>query len=114
MHELLRLILLIREDLNNLDLREPSWIRPPVDTKTFSGKGVGVVEAPRGTLIHEVVVEEGRIKDYNIITPTVWNLGPRDGKNLGVVERALLGLDSSLKAQIVLRSFDVCSVCTSH
>ena len=114
MRELVRLLLLIKEDLKAINLKEPSWERPPVDTKTFSGRGVGVVEASRGTLIHEVVVEEGRIKSYNIITPTVWNLGPRDGKNLGVVEKALLGLDSPLKAQIVLRSFDVCSVCTSH
>jgi len=85
-----------------------------VDRESFNGKGRGIVEAARGTLIHEVEIRGGKIKSYNIVTPTVWNLGPRDTKHLGVAEKALLNLDSELKAEIVVRSFDVCSVCTSH
>ncbi|RLJ70556.1 Ni,Fe-hydrogenase I large subunit [Hydrogenivirga caldilitoris] len=100
--------------LSGIKLNEPSWIKPPLETKNFSGKGVGVIEASRGTLIHEIEINQGKIKSYNVITPTVWNLGPRDGKYLGVVERAVVGMASELKAEIVVRSFDVCSVCTSH
>ncbi|WP_457600150.1 nickel-dependent hydrogenase large subunit [Hydrogenivirga sp.] len=114
MDESVRLLLIAEELLEEIDLGEPSWSEPSVDRESFSGKGVGIVEAARGTLIHEIEIENGRIKSYNIITPTVWNLGPRDSKNLGVVEKAILGLDSELKAEIVLRSFDVCSVCTAH
>ncbi|HID05209.1 MAG TPA: hypothetical protein EYP20_05335 [Aigarchaeota archaeon] len=112
--ETFRLISLMREALSRIDPREPSWRKPPVDQDSFTSKGVGVVEAARGTLIHEIEINKGRIKRYNIITPTVWNLGPRDGENLGVVEKSLIGLDSEIKAHIVLRSFDVCSVCTAH
>ncbi len=112
--ELVRLTLRSLQILEEIDLSQPSWEKPPVDIDTFSGKGIGVVEASRGTLIHKVEIEKGRIKSYDIITPTVWNLGPRDDNFLGVVEKALIGLDSELKAEIVLRSFDVCSVCTSH
>ncbi len=112
--EAFRLLLNIRETLLNIDLKEVSWIKPNVDHHTFNGSGIGVIEAARGTLIHQIDIKNGRIKSYNIITPTVWNLGPRDDANLGVVEKAIIGLDSELKAHIVLRSFDVCSVCTSH
>lgn len=114
LEELVRVSLKVRELLQELDTHEDSWIRPPVDIERMSGKGVGVIEAARGTLIHEVELLEGRVRRYNIITPTVWNLGPRDRDNLGVAEKALIGLDSPLKAEIVLRSFDVCSVCTAH
>ncbi len=112
--ECARLLNTALELTDDIELSEPSWVKPKVDTGQLRGREVGVVEASRGTLIHELEVEEGRIKSYNIITPTVWNLGPRDAKNLGVAERALIGVDSEVKAEIVLRSFDVCSVCTAH
>ncbi|MEJ5338212.1 MAG: nickel-dependent hydrogenase large subunit [Aquificaceae bacterium] len=80
----------------------------------FSGRGYGVVEAARGTLIHSVSVKEGTVQEYSIITPSQWNLGPRCENFLGVAERAILGLKSPLHAQMVLRSFDLCSVCTTH
>jgi len=114
MDEAYRLLLKLRDILKEIDLREPSWIKPSAESSNLSGEGVGIVEAARGTLIHRIEAEKGRISRYDIITPTVWNLGPRDHKNLGVAEKAIVGLDSELKAHIVLRSFDVCSVCTSH
>ena len=112
--EILTLSLSILEKLKKIDLSEDSWLESGIDTDKFSGTGVGVVEAARGTLIHKLTVEGGRIKSYDIITPTVWNLGPRDDVYLGVVEKALIGVEFELFAYIVLRSFDVCSVCTSH
>ena len=82
--------------------------------KEVSGSGISVVEAARGTLIHKVEINKGRILNYEIITPSQWNLGPRCERYLGIAEKAMLGLDSSLKAEMVLRSFDLCSVCTTH
>jgi len=82
--------------------------------KQASGQGVSFIEAARGTLIHKVVVEKGKIMKYEIITPSQWNLGPRCNKYLGVAKKAIIGLDSELKAEMVLRSFDLCSVCTTH
>jgi len=100
---------LLKELLNVLE--EPSCFWE--DNKEKSGEGFGVVEAARGTLIHKVVIEKGKIKDYRVITPSQWNLGPRCEKYLGVAEKAIIGLDSEIKAQMVLRSFDLCSVCTT-
>ncbi len=41
-------------------------------------KGVGFHEAPRGTLSHWVVIDGGKIKNYQAVVPTTWNAGPRD------------------------------------
>jgi len=102
----------LRELYHHID--EPSYIEPSEDLKNLSGEGAYAVEAARGTLIHRLTIEKGRISEYSIITPSQWNLGPRAGGLLGVAERALIGLDDSHKAQMVVRSFDMCSVCTTH
>lgn len=50
-------------------------IRVPVEPK--AGRGVGVVEAPRGTLIHDYSTDEnGMITRANLIVGTTHNLGP--------------------------------------
>ena len=95
-------------------LDEPSWIEPEVDLKNFSGEGASAVEAARGTLIHKIQIEKGKIKNYTIITPSQWNLGPRAGGFLGVAEKAVLNVKDSHIAQMIVRSFDMCSVCTTH
>ncbi len=65
-------------------------------------------------MYHKIIMEKGIIKFYDVITPTVWNLGPGINAKLGVAQKAIIGVDSLEKAQIILRSFDVCSVCTTH
>ena len=45
--------------------------------KPQAGRGVGVVEAPRGTLIHDYTTDDkGCIKDANLIVGTTHNIGP--------------------------------------
>ncbi|MCG3719616.1 hypothetical protein L5F50_10525 [Aliarcobacter butzleri] len=48
------------------------------------------------------------------MTPTVWNLGPSNKKEQGIAQKAIIGTSSIDIAKIILRSFDVCSVCTTH
>lgn len=100
------------EELKDL-LHQPSTSlkKPP---SKINGKGYGVVEAARGSLIHKIRVKNGIIEGYSIITPSQWNLGPRCEKFYGVAEKSLLGLKKELHAQIILRSFDLCSVCATH
>ena len=38
----------------------------------------GLTEAPRGALGHWVTLSLGKIKNYQVITPTCWNASPRD------------------------------------
>jgi len=83
--------------------------------------GAGLVEAARGSLGHWISVENGRIANYQIISPTTWNFSPRDaGGQPGALEQALVGTPVGedervpLAVQHVVRSFDPCMACTVH
>ena len=36
--------------------------------------------APRGTLSHWIVIQDGKIKNYQAVVPSTWNAGPRDAE----------------------------------
>ena len=82
--------------------------------------GVGLIDTTRGALGHWTLIENQVIKHYNIITPTVWNLSPKDELGLpGVVERALIGSKiNNIKEPVeigrIVRSFDPCVSCATH
>ena len=98
-----------------VDISQSSYIKPKISLKNISSaQGIGVVEACRGSLLHKIDIENGLIKSYDVITPTVWNLGPQQYKQKGIAQKAIIGTPSIDIAKIVLRSFDVCSVCTTH
>ena len=83
-------------------------------------KGVGFHEAPRGTLSHWVVIENGRIKNYQAVVPSTWNSGPRDQKGRrGPYEESLIGnpvaeVKRPLEILRTLHSFDPCIACAVH
>lgn len=108
--------LLIRSKklLKRLDLNEPSCTSPKKNYKEITAIGIGKCEAARGSLIHKIEIERGLIKSYDIITPTVWNLGNGDVKNPAVAQFAIMGLDTVKKADLVFKAFDVCAVCTTQ
>lgn len=80
----------------------------------------GLTEAPRGALGHWVSLSAGKIKSYQIITPTCWNASPRDDKGLpGPIEKALIGtpvrnVDEPIEVLRVIHSFDPCLACAVH
>jgi hydrogenase large subunit len=82
--------------------------------------GVGFHEAPRGTLSHWVVVDAGRIANYQAVVPTTWNASPRDeGGVPGPYEAALLGnpvADAAHPLELLrtVHSFDPCMACACH
>ncbi len=100
--------------LKKIDLNEPSFIEPPIDMKKVTGEGVGAVEAARGSLVHRVSIENGVIKSYELITPTQWNLSQGSPENPGVSQKAMIGTPDETVAEFVFKTFDVCSVCTTH
>ena len=60
--------------LNDPEITDPN-VRTPVEPK--AGRGVGCLEAPRGTLIHDYSTDEnGLITRANMIVGTTHNLGP--------------------------------------
>ncbi len=100
--------------LKELRLDEPSYIKPKIDINDLSGFGQSAVEAARGSLIHKVELEKGIIKKYDIITPTQWNLSNGTKENPAVAQKAMVGVEDEKTAEIIFKSFDVCSVCTTH
>jgi hydrogenase large subunit len=84
-------------------------------------EGVGVMEAPRGALSHWVVIEDGKIDNYQAIVPSTWNAGPRDAQGQpGAYEAALadrhLMVDPAQPLEILrtIHSFDPCIACAVH
>ncbi len=101
--------------ISQVDISELSYIKPKISLKDIEkASAIAVVEACRGSLFHNITIEKGLIKSYDVITPTVWNLGPESKNQKGIAQKAIIGSSSIEIAKIVLRSFDVCSVCTTH
>lgn len=82
----------------------------PVENET--GKGAGLWEAPRGALGHWMNVDGGVIANYQVCTPSTWDLSPRDGEGVrGPMEEALIGVpvidvERPIEAARIARSFD--------
>lgn len=84
-------------------------------------KGVGFLEAPRGALTHWVVIENGKMSNYQAVVPSTWNAGPRDAAGRpGAYEAALTDnhvlFDRKQPIEILrtIHSFDPCLACAVH
>jgi hydrogenase large subunit len=83
-------------------------------------QGVGFMEAPRGALGHWIVIDEGRISNYQAVVPSTWNAGPRDAAGIeGPYEAALKGQSvqdpkQPLEILRTIHSFDPCLACAVH
>jgi hydrogenase large subunit len=83
-------------------------------------KGSGLLDTTRGALGHWMSVNEKKINNYSIITPSAWNLSPMDFKGIkGPVEQALIGIEvEDIKNPVeigrTIRSFDPCVSCATH
>jgi sulfhydrogenase subunit alpha len=89
----------------------------PVKKVKRAGIGVGVIEAPRGTLYHMAKVnEKGIIEYYDVIVPTSQNqisieknLKDYFNKNLDKPENVL-----KLEAEKIIRAYDPCMSCATN
>jgi len=117
LHEEAKLYKNVREWLGQIDLHDRFYIKP---VEHEFGRGFGATEAARGALADWIVLENGKIANYQVVTPTAWNIGPRDSQDVnGPMEQAYLGTtihDPSDPVELghVARSFDSCLVCTVH
>ncbi|MEE4356467.1 MAG: nickel-dependent hydrogenase large subunit [Desulfococcaceae bacterium] len=97
------------------------------DTATYQpwempneGMGYGLNDVPRGALGHWIEIKDKKIKNYQYVVPSTWNLGPRcSAGKLGPVEEALIGTpveDPKRPVEILrtVHSFDPCIACAIH
>ena len=93
---------------------DPIYNPPSGDT----GEGVGIIEAPRGTLIHHYKAEEGKATFINIITPTAINAAAieADLRSFFTGKRLSEMRDREVYAHAaaIVRSYDPCMACATH
>lgn len=83
-------------------------------------QGYGIHEAPRGMLSHWIVIQDGKIKNYQCVVPSTWNAGPRDSEGVvGPYEASLVGnpvadAEKPLEVLRTVHSFDPCIACAVH
>lgn len=89
--------------------------------KTLSGLatkcGVGFIEAPRGGLYHEVLLDKNNIiKEANIITPTVQNLTSIEKSAENLISQTKNRSQEELERLITMlvRAYDPCITCSVH
>jgi hydrogenase large subunit len=117
LHEAVRLAAKIKEWLLELDPGKPFF---GSYDKVSNAEGIGLTEAARGALGHWIKIRNGRIDNYQVITPTAWNVSPKDSNDVhGPIEQAVIGTpvedeNNPIEVQHVIRSYDPCIACTVH
>lgn len=91
----------------------------PVDFEVKAGRGVGMTEAPRGVVFHDLEFDDtGRIVHASIITPTAQNLGALEADMRQLAEiLAEENLDEEyIRMEIakLVRAYDPCISCSVH
>lgn len=105
--------------VDNIGTGDTDTFNPPVFPKGEI-RGFGFHEAPRGTLSHWVVIEDGKIKNYQAVVPSTWNSGPRDQNDeVGPYEASLMDNpvadpEKPLEVLRTVHSFDPCIACAIH
>lgn len=91
----------------------------PVKIQSKESVGVGVIEAPRGTLYHKLEINnEGIVKQAEIIVPTGQNQIVMEKGIYQIVEKLLQ--EGASKEKIIyevekfIRAFDPCMSCAAH
>jgi hydrogenase large subunit len=108
---------IILEELEKFKFGEPTYKKP---SEPSESTGYGLVEASRGSLGHWIVIKNGKISNYQIITPTQINMGPEDPYgNPSHMSMALIGTlvedpENPIEIAHIVRSHDACMVCNVH
>ena len=117
--EILHSAELIRELLNDPDLQKEQLVIKATDAM-WTGEGVGVVEAPRGTLLHHYKANrEGNITFANLIVATTQNNAVMNRTVRSVAEEYLGGkaeiTEGMMNAiEVGIRAYDPCLSCATH
>ena len=87
------------------------------EIKPKAGRGVGVVEAPRGLLIHDYTYnDKGRVEKANLIIPTGMNYANMEKDMLALVPAIIDKSEDEIKlaCEMMIRAYDPCISCSTH
>jgi NAD-reducing hydrogenase large subunit len=87
--------------------------------RNFTGHGVGVIEAPRGTLIHDYTTDEnGKLLKVNLIVSTGHNNWAMSNAVDSVAKTYVKGPDVQEgmlnRVEAAIRAYDPCLSCSTH
>ncbi len=117
--EILHSAELIRNLLKDPDLQKDDLLVTP-SKANWTGEGVGVVEAPRGTLLHHYRANpEGNIEFCNLVVATTQNNTVMNRTVTSVAEEYLSGneliTEGMMNAiEVGIRAYDPCLSCATH
>ena len=98
-------------------LADPLPEEPAPVTRPRGGQGIGIVEVPRGTLVHDYEVgADGRIIRANCLIPTAQNLASIE-TDMRVFVPTLLGRpkdEVQHALEMLVRAYDPCISCAVH
>lgn len=99
-------------------------IVPSTDTQQeyrvpMKASGKGLTDTVRGALGHWLTIENSKINNYQVITPSTWNLSSQTKNMRGTGEKALMdtcikNLNDPIEIGRTIRSFDPCVSCATH
>ncbi len=84
-----------------------------------AGEGIGIVEAPRGTLIHHYKANSsGKLTDVNLIVATLHN-NPAINESVKIAAQNLvqdgkISENNYNKIEMAIRAYDPCLTCAAH
>jgi len=103
------------EKLETLEFKE----EPRVEVKPRQGNGIGVIEAPRGTLYYALsTTQDGKISQADLVIPTQQNQVNME-KDIAELVNSLLKKKASkhqiqMEVEHLIRAYDPCMSCASH
>lgn len=117
--EMLHAAEVIRDLLHDPDLQGTDLVVDPAPG-AWTGEGIGVVEAPRGTLIHHYRADDdGAITFANLVVATTQNNEVLNRTVRAVAEQELTGkaeiTEGMMNAiEVGIRAYDPCLSCATH
>ena len=122
-NNLAQAIEMLHEVDNSIDILEKLNIEikneKPIAPKIKSGIGIGVIEAPRGTLYYKLELDnKGIIKSADLCIPTQQNIIHLEKDIAGYIESMLKENKNkkqiSFEAEKMIRAYDPCMSCATH
>jgi coenzyme F420-reducing hydrogenase alpha subunit len=89
----------------------------PARIELREGIGLGVIEAPRGTLYYEIEIDGGgKVKKGNLVIPTAQNLVGMEQNIKRVVQENLHLEKEEIEREVekLIRAYDPCMSCATH
>ncbi|MBN2603748.1 MAG: Ni/Fe hydrogenase subunit alpha [Candidatus Thermoplasmatota archaeon] len=108
----------IEDSILLIDKLTNNGVKPerPVKAKKTSGRGVGIVEVPRGILVHDYSIKNQKCVEANCVIPTNQNHAniQKDMEKLVPQIMDKPQKEIELNLEMLVRAYDPCISCSTH